>query len=319
MLQELLEKERLSLDYFFDHIDLSAAEKIFDLMNGCQGTILFTGVGKSSIVAKKIAVTMTSTGSKALYLSPTNALHGDIGIVNKQDIFVMLSKSGESDELLNLLPYLKQKGVTTIAFVSNASSRLSKACDHTLHLPLAKELCPFDLAPTTSTVIQMIIGDLLAIALMQSKNFTMDQFALNHPAGRIGKRISLKVEELMLKGQQLPISKPHTKLIDSLVELSNKRCGCLLVVDDQNTLQGIFTDGDLRRALQKNGYEALNSSINNLMTSSPRWIAPQALAWQALQLMEAIPQKEITVLPVLDDNKRVLGLIKMHDILQSGI
>lgn len=319
MLKELLEKQRLYLDYFFDHIDLGAAEKIFSLLNLCQGTILFTGVGKSSIVAKKIAVTMTSTGSKALYLSPTNALHGDIGIVNKNDIFIMLSKSGESDELLNLIPFLKQKGVITIAFVSNANSRLSRASDHSLLLPLAKELCPFDLAPTTSTVIQMIIGDLMAIALMQSKNFTMDQFALNHPAGRIGKRVSLKVEELMLKGSQLPISRPQSKLIDSLVELSNKRCGCLLVIDDQNKLQGIFTDGDLRRALQNNGPDALHTSIEELMTLSPRWIAPEALAWQALQLMEAVPQKEITVLPVLDDENNVLGLIKMHDILQSGI
>lgn len=281
--------------------------------------MVFTGVGKSGLVAEKIALTMTSTGSRALYLSPINALHGDIGIVSSQDIFIMISKSGESEELFNIIPSLRNKKVKLVGIVSNMNSRLAKACDFVIYLPVEKELCPFDLVPTTSTVVQMIYGDLLAVALMRMKNFSLDQYALNHPAGRIGKRISLKVSDLMIQGENIPLCAPQDLLMEILVELSHKRCGCILVVDEQKHLLGIFTDGDLRRSLQKFEARALQMPIRELMSKSPRWIAPERLAWESMQLMEIDQKNAITVLPVLDADQVVVGLIKLHDIVQSGL
>ncbi len=319
MLKQLLEEERNCLNFFFDHIDVKSAESIFSLLLQCQGVLFFTGIGKSSLVAKKIAMTMTSTGSRALYLSATNALHGDLGIVSPQDIFILFSKSGESEELLQLIPSLRNRGVKTVAVVSKAGSRLSKACDYEMVLPLTKEICPFGLAPTTSTVIQLIFGDVLTIALMQAKKFGLDEYASNHPAGNIGKRASLKVKDLMLRQEALPICSSEDRVMDILVELSNKRCGCVLVVNPQGELEGIFTDGDLGRSLKNCGTQALETPLKFLMTKQPKWIGPDELAWQAMQLMEADQKNAITVLPVLDKEHKVQGLIKMHDLLQSGL
>lgn len=319
MLKELLDKEREALDHFFTQVDHAQLQKLLSILQACKGIVIITGVGKSGLVAEKFAVTLTSTGSRALYLSPANALHGDIGIITDQDVFIMLSKSGESDELLNLIPYVRNKGAKVIAIVTNPTSRLSKACDFTLSLPLERELCPYDLAPTTSTVIQMIVGDVLAIALMQLKNVSYDQYAMNHPAGRIGRRIFTKVKDLMLTGQAVPLCHPGDRLMDVLVVLSDKRCGCILVVDGEQRLLGIFTDGDLRRSLQKYGMKALETTMEELMTRTPRWISDKDLAWSALLKMEADQKHPITVLAVLDDQEKVVGVIKMHDIVQSGL
>lgn len=319
VLKNLLERECEYLNHFFQNIDVKALEEFVNILNACKGMMIFSGVGKSALVAEKIAMTMTSTGSRAFFLSPNNALHGDIGIISPDDIFIMLSKSGESDELLHLVPFIRNKGVKMGAIVTNKTSRLAKAVDFLLPVPLEKELCPFDLAPTTSTVIQMIVGDILAVALMELKKFTQDDFAMNHPAGRIGRRILTRVKDLMIAGSGIPLSKPADKLVDTLVELSNKRCGCVLVVDDTLDLKGIFTDGDLRRALQKYGPKALDLRMEQLMTSSPKWIESKELAWEALHLMEADPKHPIMVLAVLDEHKKVAGVIKMHDIVQSGL
>jgi arabinose-5-phosphate isomerase len=264
-------------------------------------------------------VTMTSTGTKALYLSPTNALHGDIGMITDKDILVLVSKSGESEELLNFIPFLRNRGVYMIALVSNPSSRLAKSCDFVMNLPLERELCPFDLVPTTSTTVQMIFGDMLAVALMNLKNYSLDKYALNHPAGRIGKRTMVKVKDLMLVGTDIPFCSTKNNLRTTLVELSNKRCGCVLIVDENRHLLGIFTDGDLRRALQSRGANVLEIAMDQLMTKTARWIGPDDLAWVAMQKMESDQKNAITVLPVIDDEKKVVGLIKMHDIVQAGI
>jgi arabinose-5-phosphate isomerase len=319
VLKELFTQKKLYIDYFFDKLNIEKAEELLKILHGCQGTIVFTGVGKSGLIAKKIAMTMTSTGTRAFYLSPTNALHGDLGILTDKDVFIMLSKSGETDELLHLIPYLRNKHVKIVGVVCNGNSRLAKACDFSITLPMEKELCPYDLAPTTSTVIQMIFGDVMTIALMQMHNFSLDQYALNHPAGRIGKRITVKVEDLMLKEKSVPICRPEDKLVESLVELSNKKCGCLLVVNKEMVLEGIFTDGDLRRALQKHGATVLDQPISKLMSLSPRFINPGKLAWEAMQLMEHDQKNAITCMPVIDATRKVLGLIRLHDIVQSGL
>ncbi len=318
-LKQLFDEQRINMSHFFNEIDYAAAQRIFDQLKVCEGTIFFTGIGKSGLVAKKISATMTSTGTKALYISAIDALHGDIGIVSAKDAFVFLSKSGENEELLALIPYLRNRGVALIAIVTNMNCRLAKACDHCIALPLLKELCPFGLAPTTSTAIQMLFGDILAIALMRHKKFAIEEYRLNHPAGQIGKRLTLKVKDLMLTEEALPVCDPEAKLVDVLVELSNKKCGCLLIVNATEKLIGIFTDGDLRRALQKHGPEALNLPMSELMTEQPRFISPDMLATEALRSMEADQKRPITVLPVLSEDHTLLGLIKMHDIVQSGV
>lgn len=318
ILEELLEKEHQDLNKFFDSLDLDTVYQALQLLANCEGMIVLTGIGKSGLVAKKIAVTMTSTGTRALFLSPTNALHGDIGILNPKDVFLVLSKSGESDELLNLIPFIRNRGVKVIGMVSNPESRLANAVDLALNLPSLPELCPYDMAPTTSTTIQSIVGDILSVALMRLKEFSLEEYAKTHPAGRIGKRMIVKVSDLMLKGEDIPVCKPQDKLVDSLVILSNKQCGCILIVDESNKLKGIFTDGDLRRALQQKGGDALHSSMESLMTKSPRSINPNELAWAAMKQMESKQKQPITVLPVLD-NQTIVGIIKMHDIIQAGI
>jgi arabinose-5-phosphate isomerase len=256
---------------------------------------------------------------RSWFVPPINALHGDIGIVCEGDVFVFLSKSGESEELLNLIPYVRNKGAYLISWVSSLGSRLEKACDLSMHLTLERELCPFDLAPTTSDAIQLLFGNVLAVALMQLRNFTLQEYAKNHPAGRIGKRITMRVRDLMLRDQALPLCHPDELLMNLLVQLSDKRCGCLLVVDREGKMEGIFTDGDLRRALQKSGGEVLHQPIKTLMTTRFRSIHPEALAWEAMQLMESDQKHPIMVLPVLESSGHVMGLIKMHDILQSGL
>lgn len=319
MIKELFAKEKESLNYFLDHFDQSQMEKMLFAIRACEGIVFLSGVGKSGLIAQKIAQTMTSTGTRALYISPTDALHGDIGIVTEKDLFVLLSKSGESDELVNLIPILRNKHVQTIALVSNLNSRLARGCNLAINLPINQELCPYDLAPTISTTAQMIFGDVLAIALMRLKNFSQDQFVQNHPAGRLGKRITMKVEDLMVKGSSLPVCKPQSKLVEILVELSDKRCGCILITDEQDELKGIFTDGDLRRALQDHGEAVLDKPIQELMTVSAKWTTPSQLAWDAMRQMETEPKTAVSVLPVLQDDKKVVGLIKLHDIIQSGI
>lgn len=319
MLNELLKKERESLNDFFEQFDAKQMESLVEIMLKNQGMVFVTGVGKSGLIAKKIAQTMTSTGTKSLYISPLDALHGDIGIVTDKDIFILLSKSGESDELLNLVPILRNKQVKTVAVVSNVSSRLAKACDVIIDLPCKNELCPFDMAPTISTTVQMIFGDVLAIALMRQRNFSKDQFAENHPAGRIGRRINLKVKDLMVQGASLPTCNPNDKLVDVLVELSDKRSGCVLVIDKDKHLEGIFTDGDLRRSLQNYGPQVLEKSMQELMTICAKWIEHDKLAIDAIKIMENDQKKAITALPVLEGGKKVVGMIRLHDILQSGL
>jgi arabinose-5-phosphate isomerase len=317
--KELIDLSKQYLDHYFNHLDIKEVNRFLDVFLQAQGVIFFTGVGKSGLIAQKIAVTMTSTGTRALYLSPTDALHGDIGMVTNKDVFVLLSKSGETDELLSLVPYIRNKGATLMSIVSNKESRLSRACDHHIHLPLAGELCPFNMAPTMSTTLQMIFGDILAIAMMRHKKFTLDEYASNHPAGAIGRKITLKVKDLMITGDKMPLCKPTDRLIDTLVELSNKRAGCVLIVNAKKRMRGIFTDGDLRRSLQKHGAEVMQFTMDSLMTTTPKKIGPNVLAIDALRLMEQNQNHPIMVLPVVEEDQTVVGLIKMHDIIQTGL
>lgn len=319
MLKELLDKQKNYTDHFFTTLDLQPVEHLVQRLLQSPGVIFFTGVGKSGLVAKKIAFTMASTGTRAFYISPTDAVHGDLGMVSSQDVFMIFSKSGESDELINLVPAIRNKGATLIGVVCNPNSRLAAACHVNITLPFKHELCPFDMAPTMSTTTQLLFGDLLTIALMRHKDFSIDDYALNHPSGRIGKRMILKVKDLMLTGERVPLCGPEDQLGDILVELSNKRCGCILIADKNLQLLGIFTDGDLRRTLQKLGGQVLKLKMHELMSSNPSSIGPDILAWDAMKLMEADYQRRIMMLPVINADRKILGLLHLHDIIQSGL
>ena len=231
VVKDLFEGQARLLSDFFARFDIDQIEGFVEKLLECKGLIAFTGVGKSGLVAKKIAQTMTSTGTRSIFLSPTDALHGDMGILSSGDCLVILSKSGESDELLSLIPFVRNKDVTVAALVSNSNSRIAKAVDYPIDIPVEDELCPFNLAPTISTTAQMIVGDLIAISLMRMKGVTRDDFAKSHPAGRLGKRMILKVSDLMVEGDDLPLCPPDSLLGNILPELSDKKCGCMIVVD----------------------------------------------------------------------------------------
>lgn len=319
LFKELLLEQKTLINRYFDLLDINQTAAFFQGILSCKGTIFFSGVGKSGLIAQKIVATFLSIGAHARFLSPLDALHGDLGIVKESDLVIFLSKSGESEELLSLLPFVEQRGATTAALVSRKGSRLEKKCRFSLILPVEKELCPHDLTPTISASVQLLFGDLIAIAWMREKAIDICQFAANHPGGLIGRKITLKVADLMLKESLIPICKKEDVLIDVLHELSSKQCGCLLVVGSDKRLEGIFTDGDLRRSIESLGSKALEERVGNLMTQGARTIGAKVLAFDALKKMEKENQNQpVTVLPVVEEGKLV-GLIRMHDILQAGL
>lgn len=317
MFQSLFTSQREQLNLFFDLLPLEEVEAVFQRILDCKGTLFLTGVGKSGYIARKIAATLVSTGTKAHFLSPTEALHGDLGIVEEGDCFLALSKSGESEEILQLLPFLAKKGVFRIAVVSRPFSRMAPLVDLLIHLPMLKELCPYDLAPTTSTTAQLLLGDCLAIALMQAKGFQAEHFGENHPGGLLGKKAHLTVADLMRKGDEMPLCTPTDFLSSVLPLLSSKRLGSLLIVE-AGELLGIFTDGDLRRALATEGGAVLEKSMEQLMQKNFRSTSPEKKAIEALKQMEEDPHQAIMMLPVLSGRKLV-GLLQMHDIVQAGL
>ncbi|MBS0615649.1 MAG: KpsF/GutQ family sugar-phosphate isomerase [Verrucomicrobia bacterium] len=318
MIKELFNEQRQHIEHFFEEVHVEDAEKVFEACLQTKGLLILTGVGKSGLIAEKIALTLISTGTKALFLPATNFLHGDVGVVSESDTILLFSKSGETEELLELMPSFERRKAKTIAIVAEENSRLAKACDLYVVLPVEKELCPFDLAPTTSTEVQLLFGDALAIALMKAKGFTLDEYGENHPSGLIGKKILLKVEDLMLKDADIPLCRMEDKLVDRLHELSSKKCGCLVVVDEHKQFLGIFTDGDLRRALQAKGASILESRVGDLMTHSALFTQQGVRAVDAVKLMQKDPKRWIMMLPVLDQ-KKVVGLLRMHDIVHAGL
>ncbi len=310
----LFQKQKELLLHFFAHLDAAQAEKVLSLFFSCKGKFIFSGVGKSGFIAKKIAATFLSTGSKAFFLSPLDAFHGDLGMIEEGDLFIFLSKSGKTKELLDLIPHIRFKKALVVSWVCEEGSELEKNSDCSVLLPCFSELCSYDLVPTTSASLQLIFGDVLAIALMQKKRFQLKHYSLNHPGGTIGKRVSKKVKDLMVEA---PLAFLEDSLQDSLSEFSEKKCGCLLIIDKKKSLQGIFTDGDLRRALQKEGPSLVYKKCKELMNPSPISVDPEELAFFALKKMEN-PKKPIMVLPVVKE-KEVMGILRMHDILQEDL
>jgi arabinose-5-phosphate isomerase len=318
LLKKIFADQQSHLTYYFEQIDHARVEEIVNLCAETKGLLIFTGVGKSGIIAEKIAMTLISTGTKALYLPAINFLHGDIGIISPDDCVFMLSKSGETEELVNLVPYIQKKGAKIIAWVSNLQSRLAIQADVSILLPVEKELCPFDLAPTISTEVQLLFGDALAIALMKKKGFTIGSYGENHPSGMIGRKATIAVQDLMVPLDKLPLCNSSKTLSEVLPEFSGKRMGCVIVTDENGLFQGIFTDGDLRRSLQSLGSSVLERKLGELMTRSAITTHSEEMAWEALKLMQKDPSRWIMMLPVLE-NQQIVGLIRMHDIIHAGI
>lgn len=315
MLKKLFQNQKSYINYFFDRLDLDKTEKILEAILACRGHLFFSGVGKSGIIATKLSVTFSSLGTKAFFLSPLDAMHGDLGRISKEDLFFFLSKSGYTKELVELVPHIKKRGATIISIVCVESSPLQIFSDLYISLPFKRELCPYNLAPTTSTSMQLIFGDVLAIALMQKKRINREVFAFNHPKGSIGKKLAIKILDIMRKEEKLPMCSKDQTLLQILPTLSQKGYGAILILDKEGYLEGIFTDGDLRRALEKNPTGAMNQMVFSYMTKNPKSIAPEVLAIDALERME---KEKIMMLPVIDKGK-VIGIIHMHDILGAGL
>jgi arabinose-5-phosphate isomerase len=294
-------------------------ERVVQLLAGCKGKIVILGIGKSGIIAQKIAATMTSTGTGALHLHPSDALHGGIGIINADDVVMILSNSGETDEIIEMLPYLKRRQVPLIALVGNLNSTLARRADAVIDGSVDQEACPLNLAPTTSTTVALALGDALALTLMQVKGLTPDDFAVNHPAGQLGKRLTLTVADLMHSGPENPTIGLSAMWVEVVQGISAGGLGAVSVVDDAGCLAGIITDGDLRRAIQRLDHEALTDlKCDEIMTRNPTVANPELLAYDALQLMEDRPS-QISVLPVVDGGRVCVGLIRLHDIVRSGL
>ncbi|QMS90665.1 KpsF/GutQ family sugar-phosphate isomerase [Nostoc edaphicum CCNP1411] len=289
------------------------------LLSVCKGKVVLVGVGKSGLIARKIAATLTSTGTVAVYLHPADALHGDLGIVTSNDVAILMSNSGETDELVEITPYLKKRQVPIITIVGNLSSTLARNADVVLDASVDKEACPLNLAPTTSTTVALAIGDAIAMTLMQVKGLTPEDFALNHPAGRLGKRLTLKVADIMHSGFENPIISPTATWLEVITAISQGGLGAVNVVDNLGQLLGIITDGDLRRSFQKIDPTKLERiSSDAIMTKNPITVSPDYLAYDALQVMENRPS-QISVMPVVDEQGICLGLIRLHDIVRSGL
>ncbi|GGY63927.1 arabinose 5-phosphate isomerase KdsD [Cellvibrio zantedeschiae] len=289
--------------------------KACELILNCTGRIIVTGMGKSGHIGKKIAATLASTGTPAFFVHPGEASHGDLGMITKQDIVLAISYSGTSNEILTLLPLLKRSGIKIISMTGNPGSTLAEVAEAHLNIAVETEACPLDLAPTASTTATLVLGDALAIALLEARGFTEEDFAFSHPGGALGRKLLLRVVDIMHTGDRIPRVPPTASLSQALLTMTEKGFGMTTVVDDKNQLLGIFTDGDLRRTVDK-GISLTGVKISDLMNRTPKTIGIKALPAEALKMMEDL---KITALVVSDEQACPVGVLHMHDLLRAGV
>ncbi len=291
-------------------------EKAVDIIYESKGRVVVTGMGKSGLVGKKIASTLSSTGTPAFFMHPAEASHGDLGMVTSDDVIIAISNSGETDELIGLIPFLKRFNVSLISLSGNPDSTLSRAADVTLDVSVKEEACPLGIVPTASTTATLAMGDAIAVALLMKRGFREDDFAFFHPSGSLGKKLFIKVKDLMHTGNALPVTAKDTPLIKAVIEISSKRLGVTVVEDKDKKMLGIITDGDVRRGIEKWGKSFFDMLAGEVMTKNPKTISEEELAAKALSIMEKL---SITSLVVPDETGRALGIIHLHDILKQGI
>lgn len=313
---EILEIEAAAVQRAAQRLDAAAVSRAVNILLNCRGKVIVTGVGKSGVIAQKISQTLTSTGTAGVYVHPSDALHGGLGIFSAEDVVIALSNSGETDELLAIMPAIRQRACKVISIVGNMDSTLGSQSEVTLDASVEKEACPLNLAPTASTTVALAIGDALAMTVMEAKGLTPDQFAVNHPAGRLGKRLTVSVRDLM---HESPNVRPDAGWLDVVHAISKYALGAVNVVDNDSRLLGIITDGDLRRTIERTAPDGLAGlTAFRMMSSSPISTSPEALAYEALRTMEDRPS-QIAVLPVIDTSGKAIGLLRLHDIVRSGL
>ena len=311
--REVLQIEAEGILHLLDHVDESFTTAV-EWIYGARGRVIVTGIGKSGVVGRKIVATLSSTGTPALFLHPVEAMHGDLGVVRDGDIVLALSNSGETDELNIILPSLRSVGTRIIAFTGRLDSALVKYCDLSIYTGVPREACPLGLAPTASTTAMLAMGDALAVALIRKRNFQAQDFQRTHPGGHLGERLTIRLSELMLTGEQVPTVSVGTTIERALAEMDAKRLGATLVLGPDRELEGIVTDGDLRRAIRRYG-DLRGKVVNDLMTCRPTCVFPDQSVGDALEVME---QRLITVLPVVDRQGRIAGILHLHDLLGKG-
>jgi len=294
----------------------SSFERAVELLAGCEGKVVVSGMGKSGIVARKLASTLTSTGTPAVFLHPAEGAHGDLGVISRRDVALLLSNSGETEEVLLLLPPIKRMGVKLVVMTGNPNSTLARSGDVVLDVGVPREACSWGIVPTASVAAAMAMGDALAIALLERKGVRPEDFALVHPGGALGRRLLLRVADLMHTGDRIPLVGLDTPMREALVEMTTKRLGITGVCDAEGNLRGVITDGDLRRALERDP-ELLSRRAEEIMTTDPRTIGPDALAAEALRYMERYAITCLFVVP--PGQRRAVGVVHMHDLLRAGI
>lgn len=311
---EVLEIEARAVDGLRARLD-DAFVAACRLCLDTPGRIVVTGMGKSGHISGKIAATLASTGTPAFFMHPGEASHGDLGMITNQDVLLAVSNSGETEEIITILPLVKRMGAPLITMTGNPGSTLAEAADVHLDVSVAEEACPLNLAPTASTTATLAMGDALAVALLKLRGFTAEDFALSHPSGSLGKRLILRVTDVMRTGSDMPAVAPDVKLTDGLMEMTQKGLGMTAVIDDQDRIVGIFTDGDLRRALDA-GVDVHKTTMDEVMHTKCTTVSADVLAAEAVHVME---ENKITALLVIDDDRRLVGALNVHDLFRAGI
>ncbi|MHC9509862.1 KpsF/GutQ family sugar-phosphate isomerase [Kangiella sp. M94] len=311
--ERVIDIETLAVTNLKQQLDETFVAACHKLLN-CQGKVVVIGMGKSGHIGSKMAATLASTGTPAFFVHPAEASHGDLGMIGELDVVIALSNSGETHEVTALLPVIKRRGIELISITGNDKSSLAKASNIHIKVQVEKEACPHNLAPTASTTAVLALGDAIAVSLLEARGFTPDDFALSHPGGSLGKRLILQVDDLMHSGNSFPSVKPNISIRNALFEMTDKRMGMTTVIDKQGNLLGIFTDGDLRRAFERD--VDIDAPIEDVMTKGCKTVKSQTLAVDAVNLME---ESSITSLIVTDNNDKPLGVIHMHDLLKAGV
>lgn len=299
-----------------DRIDDSFYQAV-EMISGCSGRLVITGMGKSGLICQKITSTMASTGTPSFFLHPAEGIHGDLGMLMKGDVVIAVSNSGETEEIIRILPVIKRMGLQLISMSGNPESTLARAGDVSLDVSVAQEACPLGLAPTASTTVTLAMGDALSVALLQKKNFRAEDFALFHPGGALGKRLLLRVEDLMHQDQEIPLVSQQTTVKEALFEITDKKLGITGVVDHSNGLVGVFTDGDLRRCLEGT-VDSLQLSIVEVMSHHPKRVLRHNLAAKAVKLMEEFSVTSLFVFEHEEDSTPI-GIVHLHDLLKAGV
>lgn len=316
--KDVVLKEKKEIQLLLNRFGEKKFQKNFagaiDTIFKCKGKVVVSGVGKSGIVAQKLVATFNSTGTHSVFLHSADSIHGDLGIVEDDDVVILISKSGESDEIKNLVPYLKNLKTKIILISGNLKSTLAKSADVVIDASVKEEACPHNLAPTSSSTVTLIVGDALAVALLQKRGFTKEDFAFLHPGGLLGRKLNLKIDDIVVKGDDIPVVSANSKLKDIIYQISSKRLGCAVVMN-KTKIEGFITDGDIRRLLE-NDVDVRTILAKDLMNKKPKTILKDTLAKTALEIME---RNKITQLIAVDKNKKLTGILHIHTLIELGL